>query len=168
MEILNLIDIVLFFVIIAYFLLGWRLRGIYLLVIPIAFFVGIFIANLSYLATAKILTGLIKTQPNRNLMAYTLMFVISSGVVIFAGMTLARFFDVFKIDILDRILGAVLFTLIMVIPTYFVFEFLQKLPLSMHLKSNIETSLILTVIKNYVNVILKMTLFKHISKMAIG
>jgi len=168
MEVINYIDIILFFVVIVFFLLGWRLRGIYLIIIPIAFFVGIFIANISYIAASKIMSGIIKTQPNRNLIAYTMMFVIAAIVVIFAGMTLARFFDVFKLDFIDRLLGAVIFTFIMVIPTYFLMIFISKLHASAHIKSAIETSIIMGMLKSYINFIVKFTLFKKITKMAVG
>ncbi len=144
------IDIILIIIFLFAFILGWNLRGIYVITIPIAFFLGILVANIGYLSLAELLVNYISNETKRFLMSYTILFLIASSLVIAIAYTFARFFDVFKLTVFDRILGAIIFICFISIPTYFVLISLLKVNFNWF---------------NYINALNNSLLFPHLEKL---
>jgi uncharacterized membrane protein required for colicin V production len=123
---MNQIDFALLIIILACFAFGWKLRGVYMIIVPVAFFIGIFFANITYDAFSNMLAAGVPNEAKRRMIAYCISFIISAGVVIFIGMFLARGFDFFKLTFLDRALGAAILISVMLTPIYFLFIFLDN------------------------------------------
>jgi len=146
------IDIILIIIFLMAFIIGWRLRGIYTITIPIAFFIGLFAANMGYITMSEILNKIITNEAKRMLISYTILFLIASSIVIIIAYTFAKFFDFFKLTIFDRILGAIIFICFTSIPVYFIIFTLVKLNFNYF---------------NFINAVKNSVIFPHIEKLTI-
>ena len=162
---MNYIDILLVIIVFFSFAIGWRMRGVYLIFIPIAFFTGIIFANVGYPVTAFFLKGLIANETKRMLIAYTTTFLVFGAAVVLTGIFTAKFFDFFKLTFVDRLLGAVIFISIIIIPVFFLFSFLDKTigfnAFSFH--DSLQRSLFFPAIRDYTFFIVKLPALKHLT-----
>ncbi len=156
------IDIFLIIIFLFSFILGWNLRGIYVITIPIAFFSGILIANIGYHSLADMLTKHITNETKCFLISYTILFIITSSIVISIAYTFARFFDVFKLTIFDRILGAVIFICFISIPVYFTLIGLIKINFNWFNYNNaLNNSLLFPYLEKLTFFIIRLPVLKH-------
>lgn len=149
---MNYIDIILLLICVLFFVLGWKARGIYLIVIPLAFFFGIIAANYGSAWLDPKLAKLIKNDVTRSLFAYALVFLVASGLVVLGLLSLARFFDYHDMSVFDRLLGSLALILLMLIPTYYLLLFLgEKLTYKpLHLKETLGKSYFFPYLQKYV------------------
>ncbi|MEI7640810.1 MAG: hypothetical protein WCJ46_04795 [bacterium] len=101
---MNYIDIILIVLLCLSFIIGWKLRGIYIIIIPLAFILGALAGTMGYEGLAKTFS-FIKNDMNRKLIAYSFLFVLGAGVVVTAGIILARLADVFALTAVDKFIG---------------------------------------------------------------
>lgn len=146
------IDIILIIIFLMAFTIGWRLRGIYTITIPIAFFIGLFFANAGYTTMSEILSKTIINETKRMLISYTILFLIASSIVIIIAYTFAKFFDFFKLTIFDRILGAIIFICFISIPIYFIIFTMVKLNFNYF---------------NFINAVKNSFIFPHLEKLTL-
>lgn len=159
---MNHIDIAIIILVLASFAVGWKLRGVYVIIIPIAFFAAVLFANLTFGVFAKILTG-IPNEAKRHLIAYSIAFLIAAAATVFFGMFLAKGFDFFKLTFVDRALGAVILITVLLIPIYLLFTFMDK---QLHFNffdfhNALKKSLLYPKIGSYVLFVMKFPLLKH-------
>jgi len=162
---MNYIDIILIIILFFSFAIGWKFRGIYLIVIPVAFFTGIVFANVGYPVLAALLKDVIPNETKRMLISYTLVFLSFAGLVVVAGMLVTKFFDFFQLTIIDRVLGAIIFISVIIIPVYFLFTFLDRTAGSAlpGFHESIKNSLFFPAIQKYVFFIIKLPALKHLA-----
>ena len=161
---MNYIDIFIIISLMFFLMVGWNIRGIYMILIPLAFFLGIFLANVTYFSLASALEGLIPNEAKRYLISYSLIFLTVITVIVFAGITTAKFFDFFKLAFIDRFLGAVLMCLLLSIPLYFLLYFIHKtgfngFDFQVHLKG----SFLYSRLEIYAAAVFKMPFIKQLS-----
>jgi uncharacterized membrane protein required for colicin V production len=160
---MNQIDIAIIILMLAFFAIGWKLRGVYVIIIPVAFFAAVLFANITFGVFAKVLAKGIPNEAKRHLIAYSLAFLIAATAVVFAGMFLARSFDFFKLTFVDRALGAVILITVMLIPVYMLLTFMDK---QLHFNlfdfhNALKKSLLYPKIGKYAVFIMKLPLLKH-------
>ena len=162
---MNYIDIIIVITVFLAFAMGWRFRGIYLIVIPIAFFTGIITANVGYPLMSFFLKSSIINETKRILISYTLVFLIFSSSVVFAGIFAAKFFDFFKITFIDRALGSLIFISIVLIPFYFLLSFLDNAVgfAALNFHESLKNSLFFPSVEKYVFFIIKLPALEHLS-----
>lgn len=158
---MNYIDVILIITAIIGFFLGWKLRGVLMVVIPLAFIAGLFAANYGYHSMAGILAGYIPTESKRFLISYVIIFLIASSILILIGVLLSRFFDFFNMAFMDRIFGAVLLITLLLIPAYFLFTKLEGFA-NLNFKTDTGKSLLFPYVKTYINFIFKIPVLKHL------
>ncbi|MEI7542100.1 MAG: CvpA family protein [bacterium] len=158
---MNYIDVILIIIAIIGLLIGWKLRGVLTIVIPIAFLVGIFIANYGYHSMAEVLIKYIPTESKRFLISYVIIFLIASCVIIFVGVLLSRFFDFFNLAFIDRIFGAALMITLLLIPVYFLFMKMEGIA-KFNFTQDVNKSFLFPYVKNYIEFILRIPVLKHL------
>jgi uncharacterized membrane protein required for colicin V production len=122
---MNYIDVTLTVLAIVCFIIGWKVRGMYILIIPAALIAGLIVANMEYKGfsgSLKFVTGDTKKQ----LLAYTLLFIAASTVTVFLFIAIAKLFEFFALTIVDRAFGAVILITIMAFASYFMLINLEK------------------------------------------
>jgi uncharacterized membrane protein required for colicin V production len=159
---MNHIDIAIIVLILASFAIGWKLRGVYVIIIPIAFFVAVLFANLTFGLFAKILEKGVPNEAKRHLIGYSIAFLLAAAAVVFAGMFLARGFDFFKLTFIDRALGAIILITVLLIPIYLLFSFMDNLHFNFFDFHNaLKKSMLYPKIGKYVIFIMKLPVLKH-------
>ncbi|HRU39287.1 MAG TPA: CvpA family protein [Candidatus Goldiibacteriota bacterium] len=161
---MNHIDAAIIVIILASFLIGWKLRGVYVIIIPAAFFAGVFFANLTFGIFAKALAAGVPNEAKRHLIGYSISFIIGASVIVLAGIFLARGFDFFKLTFVDRILGALILITAMLLPLYMLIIFLDR---QVHFNlfgfhEGLKKSLLFPKIEKYSLLVLKLPLLKHL------
>jgi uncharacterized membrane protein required for colicin V production len=160
---MNHIDIAIIILILACFAVGWKLRGVYVIIIPVAFFAAVLFANLTFGLFAKVLEAGVPNEAKRHLIGYTIAFLIAAAAVVFAGMFLAKGFDFFKLTFIDRTLGAILLITVLLVPIYLMLSFLDN---QVHFNlfdfhNALKKSLLYPKIGKYAVFVLKIPLLKH-------
>jgi len=107
------------------FLLGWKARGMIIMMVPAALLLGIITANIGYQPFAKIIP-FISSAEKRQLFAYTVLFLASSTVVVFFFMAMVKAFDFFALAFVDRAVGAVLIISFALIVSMYSFSVLAE------------------------------------------
>ena len=158
---MNYIDIVLIITVIIGFFIGWKLRGVLMIVLPLAFLAGIFAANLGYLSLAGTMVKQIPTESKRLLISYVIIFLCASSVLVLVGVLLSRFFDFFNLAFIDRIFGALILITVLLIPVYFLFDKLDGIS-KLNFAVDTENSFLFPYLKTYVKFIFKIPVFKHL------
>jgi len=159
----NYIDVFLICVTGLLFMFGWRIRGIYAIVIPASFIAGIFFANFFYLPFSSLLEGAVAAEKKRHLLSYTLVFLIFASLIIMAGIFAAKFFDFFKLAFLDRALGAALLICALMIPLYFSMAGLSKTGFNkFDYRSKLKQSVLFPLLENYTGFIVRLPAVKHL------
>ncbi|MFP4465951.1 MAG: hypothetical protein ACLFP1_02765 [Candidatus Goldiibacteriota bacterium] len=163
---MNYIDIFLIITLFLFFAIGWKLRGIYLIIVPIAFFTGIITANIGYTEFSRALTFM-ESEEKRLLLSYTLLFLLGSCIIVFAAITAARFFDFFKLTFIDRALGAFIFMSAAAIPLYLFMNMLNKLTLTdvINYHTALVESFLFGKLESYALFLVKLPLVEHLSVM---
>lgn len=163
---MNYIDLIFILLIVLFFFLGWQLRGIYIAVIPIAFFVGILAANAGYnFFAAKVFKFIVK-DTSRVLLSYSTSFLIASSIIVLIALSIARFFDYHKMTALDNFLGAAAMILTMAIPIYFLFLFLgEKVTMKgLHFKESLNHSMIFPYIQKFALFVVRLPILQDFLK----
>ena len=159
---MNYIDVILIITVMTGFFLGWKLRGVLIVVIPIAFIAGIFAANSGYLSLSGMLIKQIPTESKRLLISYVIVFLAASSILVFAGVVLSRFFDFFNMAFVDRIFGAALLITVLIIPVFFLFDRLEGIS-KLNFKGDTSKSLLFPYVKTYIGFVLKIPVLKHLN-----
>src|ERR1035437_207526 len=158
---MNYIDIVLIITIIIGFSIGWKLRGVLMVVIPVAFLAGIFVANTSYHFFALGLVKYIPTESKRFLISYVIVFLIASSILVFIGVFLSRFFDFFNMAFIDRIFGAAILITLLLIPVYFIFDKAAGFG-KLNFAKDTAKSFLFPYLKTYIGFLFKIPVLKHL------
>lgn len=160
---MNYIDITLIVLLIVFFAIGWKLRGVYVIIIPIAFFAAVLVANITFGVLAKVISAGVPNEAKRHLIAYSIAFLLAAAAVIAVGVFLAKSFDFFKLTFVDRALGAALLITVMIIPVYLGLSFLDyKVHFNMFdFHEALKKSVLYGKIAKFSGFILKLTLLKH-------
>jgi uncharacterized membrane protein required for colicin V production len=159
---MNHIDITLIILILISFAIGWKLRGVYVIIIPIAFFAAVLFANLTFGIFAKVLEHGVPNEAKRHLIGYSIAFLMAAAVVVFAGMFLAGGFDFFRLTFIDRALGAVILITVLLIPIYLLFSFIDSLHFNLFDFHNaLKKSMLYPKIGKYVAFIMKLPVLKN-------
>jgi uncharacterized membrane protein required for colicin V production len=158
---MNYIDIVILIAVITGFFIGWKLRGILIVIIPLAIIAGIFAANLGYHNLAGLLVKHIPTESKRFLISYSVIFLVTSSVIIFAGVVLSRFFDFFNLAFIDRIFGAAILISLLLVPLYLLFD-KYKGVWGFDFSKDAGKSLMFPYLKTYISYIFKIPVFQHL------
>jgi uncharacterized membrane protein required for colicin V production len=159
---MNYIDIILIIAAMFGFFLGWKMRGVLVVIIPVAFIAGIITANVFYHPLSALFTSAIREESKRILLSYTLIFAVTCGIIISLGFALSRVFDFFNMAFIDRIFGAAILITLLAIPAYLL---LQKLngPENLQMHKDLAKSALFPYMKNYVEFIFKIPLLKNFS-----
>ena len=158
---MNYIDVVLIITAITGFFIGWKLRGVLMVVLPIAFLAGIFAANSGYLPLARFLAEQIPTESKRYLISYVIIFLSSSSVLVLIGVLLSRFFDFFNMAFIDRTFGAIILITVLLIPVYFLFDKLDGIA-KLNFSTDTGNSFLFPYLKTYITFLFKIPVFKHL------
>jgi uncharacterized membrane protein required for colicin V production len=158
---MNYIDVIFIITALTGFFVGWKLRGVLMVVIPIAFLTGIFAANFGYQGLAEMLVKHIPTASKRLLISYVIIFLIASSIIVVMGVVLSRFFDFFNMAFIDRIFGAAILITVLIIPVFFLFTRLNGID-RLDFKGDTRKSLFYPYIKTYVGLIYKIPVLKHL------
>jgi uncharacterized membrane protein required for colicin V production len=162
---MNHLDIALIVLIIIFFIIGWKLRGIFIVIIPAAFFIGVFFANITYPIFARIISPGVPNEVKRHLIAYCIAFVIAAGAVVIIGVFLAKGFDFLRLTFVDRTIGAVVLITVLLVPLYLLLAFMDK---QLHFNlldfhNALHKSLLFPKIEKYVFFIIRLPVLKHLS-----
>lgn len=161
---LNYIDIFIVISLLFYLMVGWNIRGIYMILIPLSFFLGIFIANLTYYSLAGVLENAIPNEAKRYLISYSIIFLTVITVIVFSGITTAKFFDFFKLAFVDRFLGAILMCFLLAIPLYFLLLFIGKTGFNgFDFQGALKDSFLFAKLKIYATAVFKLPMIKQLS-----
>ncbi len=158
---MNHIDLILIFLFFLFFAIGWKIRGIYLIFLPIAFFAGIILANATYPFFAKIFFKTITNESKKIILSYLTAFICFASITIIAGILISKFFDSLNLTIFDKLLGGLILVLITLIPVYFIFNIFVDMNL-FGFKTSVKASLLFPLMEKYVLLILKIPVFKII------
>lgn len=158
---MNQADFILLLIIFLCFAIGWKIRGIYLIFLPIAFFIGIIMANFTYPLLAKIFFKSIINESKRMIISYIISFIIFASITIICGIIVSKIFDFVNLTIFDRLLGALILIVIGIIPFYFIINLFAHLNF-FGFKSAVKTSLLYPLLEKYILLILKIPVFKII------
>ncbi len=158
---MNYIDFLLLVIIFICFAIGWKIRGIYLIFLIIAFFAGILLANITYPFTAKLLFKETAKHTGNIIISYIISFIFFASIFVISGILISRFFDLINLSIFDKLLGALLLLIIVIIPVYFIFNFFIHINF-WNFKNATKTSLLFPLLEKYVLLILKIPVFKII------
>ena len=159
---MNYIDIILVIFIFFSFLIGWKARGMLVIMVPAALILGIITANLGYQPFAKLLT-FINQPEKRQLLAYTLLFLTASTAVVFFFMAIIKAFDFFALAFLDRAIGAfILICVILLISTYSFSVLETKLEKQSGFQQALEDSKVYTLSNKYLGFAKKVNVEKQL------
>ena len=158
---MNYIDVILIVTVLIGFFIGWKMRGVLMVVIPLAFLAGIFSANAGYHGLSLMLVKFIPTESKRVLISYVIIFLLTGSVFVFIGVLLSRFFDFFNMAFVDRIFGAAILITALIIPVYFLFNKLDGFAKLNFLKDT-GKSFLFPYVKTYVSFIFKIPVLKHL------
>lgn len=165
---MNYIDIFIIISLMFFLMLGWNIRGIYMILIPLSFFSGILLANLTYASLASVLQNIIPDDAKRQLISYSVIFLAVIVVIVFAGITTAKFFDFFKLVFIDRFLGAVFMCLLLAIPLYFMLFFIGKTEFNAFgFQGYLKTSFLYSKLELYASSVFKMPFIKQLPSLEI-
>jgi uncharacterized membrane protein required for colicin V production len=159
---MNYIDVIIIIVGLTGFFIGWKMRGVLVVIIPVGFIAGIIAANYLYHPLSTILTPLLKDSSKRVLISYTVVFAIACGIIISLGFAISGVFDFFNMAFVDRIFGAAILITILAIPLYLLFQKLGGLK-GFQLRADLEKSVIFPYMRNYVEFIFRIPFFNHFS-----
>jgi len=161
-ESMNYIDFILLLIIFICFAIGWKIRGIYLIFLIIAFFAGILLANITYPFFAKVFFKDAAAKSTQNIIiSYIIAFIFFASILVIIGILVSKFFESINMDVFDKLLGALLLIIIVIIPVYFIFNFFTHINF-FGFKSAAKTSLLYPLMEKYVLLILKIPAFKII------
>lgn len=161
---LNYIDILIIISLLFFLMVGWNIRGIYMILIPLAFFLGIFVANLTYFSLASVLENTIPNEAKRYLISYSIIFLTVITIIVFSGITTAKFFDFFKLAFVDRFLGAILMCFLLAIPLYFLLMFIGKTGFNgFDFQGMLKDSFLFAKLKIYATAVFKLPMIKQLS-----
>jgi len=159
---MSAIDITLIIIAFLCFLIGWRIRGVYLFLIPIAFFVGILAANYGHAPFLKLLTKTHAASPKGLMISYAVIFLLGVSTVVITGMFLAKFLDVFKIDLVDKALGGFLMIAVAAAPVYYLIVWGEtKIRADWYAKA-VENSILLPYLAKYAAFMVKLEVSKQV------
>lgn len=158
---MNQIDIILVLTIFIFFAIGWKIRGIYLIFLPIAFFVGILLANITYPVFAKLFFKSTPNETKKILISYLVSFAFFASIIIICGFVIAKFFDFLNLTIFDKLLGGLLLVIIIIIPAYFFINFLSNNNL-FGIRESTKTSLLYPLLEKSILFFFKLPIFKTI------
>lgn len=159
---MSAIDITLIIIAFLCFLIGWRIRGVYLFIIPLAFFVGIIAANYGHVPFLKLLTKSYASSPKGLMISYAIIFLFAVSSVVIAGIFLAKFLDVFKIDLVDKALGGFLMIAVAAAPVYYMLIWGQtKIKAEWYTKA-VENSVLLPFLAKYAAFLIKLELSSQV------
>jgi|DewCreStandDraft_4_1066084.scaffolds.fasta_scaffold03128_1 uncharacterized membrane protein required for colicin V production len=158
---MNQIDIILVLIIFICFSIGWKIRGIYLIFLPIAFFAGIILANITHPVFAKLFFKSITTETKKILISYLVSFAFFASIIIICGLIIAKFFDSLNLTVFDKLLGGLILVIIIIIPVYFLINFLSFNNL-FGFKDASKTSLLYPLLNKLIIFLFKSSIFKNI------
>lgn len=158
---MNSIDLILILIIFLCFAIGWKIRGIYLIFLPIAFFAGIMLANSTHHFFANIFFKSITNEAKKNIASYLTAFIFFASIIVIIGILISRFFDYMNLTIFDKLLGGIIFTSAGIIPFYFIFNFFININF-WGFKEAAKTSILYPLLGKYILLILKIPSLKII------
>jgi uncharacterized membrane protein required for colicin V production len=156
---MNYIDIILIIIAAFGFFIGWKMRGVLVVIIPVAFIAGIITANFFYHPLSALLSSYIKDDSKRTLLSYTIIFALACGIIVSGGFALSRVFDFFNMAFVDRIFGAAILITLLAIPLYLIMRNLGGSDL-LPFHKDLAKSTLFPYLKNYVEFIFKIPLLK--------
>ena len=159
---MNYIDIMLIIIALFGFFIGWKLRGIFVIIIPVAFILGIVAANFGYRGFARLFAKHIAEEPRRTFIAYLIIFLVTSSIIIFTAVFISHFFDFLNLAFIDRILGAAVIITALMIPSYLVLDFMNDRNM-FHFAADLKRSCIFPHLKTYVTFLFKVPILKQLS-----
>jgi uncharacterized membrane protein required for colicin V production len=159
---MNYIDIILIIVVLLGFFIGWKLRGIFMIIIPVAFILGIVAANFGYHGLAKLFVKHIADESRRTTISYVIIFLVTSSFIVFAGVFITHFFDFLSLAFIDRILGAAILITALLIPAYLVLDYMSDRNM-FHFAVDLKKSMFFPHLKAYITFLLKVPILKQLS-----
>lgn len=157
---MNYIDIILIIVALIGFLIGWKLRGIFMIIVPAAFLLGIVAANLGYHNLSALLAKHISEESSRTVISYCAIFLIASSIIVFLGVFISHFFDFLSLAFLDRILGAAIMITVLIILVYLGLDHMRDKNM-FNLNTGLQHSLFFPYIQKYADFIFKIPILKQ-------
>lgn len=158
---MNQVDFILFLIILLFFTIGWKIRGIYLIFLVSAFLVGIFLANMTYNFFAKNFFNSVNDVSKKIIISYLAAFVFFASIVVIIGILLSKFFDFINLTIFDKIFGAIILVTVGLIPFYFILNFMVSID-AFGFKLAAKKSILFPLVKKYVISFLNLPIFKII------
>jgi len=158
---MNFVDVLLILIIFAFFAIGWKMRGIYILFLIVAFFAGIIMSNIAYPFFLHVFFKSSIKESKSIILSYVISFIIFASIVVIIGILISKFFDVMNLTVFDRLLGALFLSAISIIPVYFIFSSFAQMNL-FGFKNATKTSLLFPLLENYILFIIKIPIFKTI------
>lgn len=160
---MNYIDIILCIVVFFAFLIGWKTRGMIIMMVPAALLAGIITANLGYVPFSKILTFM-HAPEKRLLLAYTLIFLTASTAVVFFFMAMVKAFDFFALAFVDRAVGAILIISFALIVSMYSFSLLaEKMEKNTGFQQSLEDSKVYSLSVKYLGFAGKISIDKQLA-----
>ncbi len=160
---MNYIDIIILVTVLLGFFIGWKLRGIFMIIIPIAFLAGIVTANFGHVWLAKLLAPHVSDPSRSVLFSYLIIFILASSLIVFVGVAITHFFEFMSLAFIDRILGSILLITLLLVPVYLTFNFLGEKNL-FNFKKDLKKSLTYPVVKAYSKFIFRIPVAKEAVK----
>ncbi len=159
---MNYIDVIIFIIVMLGFIIGWKLRGILTVVIPAAFFAGIVASNYGYKPFSGLFVNFMADNGNRETLAYILIFLICSSILIFAGVALSRFLDFLSLAFIDRLFGAALLITVFAIPAFLLMDWLSHIQ-RFNLSADLHGSFLYPYMETYCEWFFKIPVLKDIN-----